>query len=180
MSGPVATEQPSEPRSSTRRWRPRLPFWRAAGVVVALGFLALAAERGLTWRDLEHRGDDRRAATGAASDEVVGLISISGDTSDRAFEALLDGATASFRDELKSQAERLQSELSANDVRATGEVVSAAVTKIDDDSATVIVAARGTVQNAQTPEPEPRNYRLEVELDRVGDRWLVSKLEFVA
>jgi hypothetical protein len=44
----------------------------------------------------------------------------------------------------------------------------------------VIVAAAGTVENSGTNAAEPRNYRLRVDLQKDGDRWLVSGLEFVA
>jgi hypothetical protein len=42
------------------------------------------------------------------------------------------------------------------------------------------VAATGTVSNARTAGPENRDYRVRVEMRKVGGRWLVAGLEFVA
>ena len=68
----------------------------------------------------------------------------------------------------------------SNEVVATGEVVSSGVVEVEDDSAVVVVAARGTVDNRNSAAPEPRSYRLEVRLEQVDDTWLVSSLRFVA
>jgi len=150
----------------------------AAVVVVAL--VGFAGERGLAWQDQRQQVADEKAAAAAATAEVEGLIDVSGATSDQDLEKLLDGATAEFRSELEAQAGSLRKALVKNEVTATGDVVSAGVVKLEDGRATVIVAAAGTVQNKQTAEAEPRNYRLRVDLQQDDDRWLVSGLEFVA
>lgn len=153
---------------------------RIVMLAVAIALLILAGERAYTWKSVHDRQENRDHALSAAKAEVLGLISMSSETSDVNIAALLDGATAEFREELQSQAGRLGGELRQNEVDASGEIVSAAVSTFDDDKATVIVAARGTVSNKQTSQPEPRNYRLEVNVVSKGDRWLVSGLEFVA
>ncbi|KRB76252.1 hypothetical protein ASE01_14700 [Nocardioides sp. Root190] len=155
--------------------------WRAAAVgLVIVALLAVAAERGLAWRDQRDRGADEKAVVAAAQAEVEGLIDISGSTSEDDMARLLDGATADFRKELESQADRLRKALADNAVEATGEAVSSGVVRLDGDRATVIVAAVGTVTNKQTEAPEPRNYRLKVDLLKTDDAWLVSGLEFVS
>ena len=148
--------------------------------VVVVALVALAGERGLEWQDQRQRVADEKAAAAAATSEVEGLIDISGSTSKDDVEKLLDGATAEFRSELEDQADRLRKALTKNKVTATGDIVSAGVVKLEDGRATVIVAATGTVENTQTAEAEPRNYRLRVDLQQDDDRWLVSGLEFVA
>ncbi|RHW23619.1 hypothetical protein D0Z08_28760 [Nocardioides immobilis] len=147
-------------------------------VVVAL--LAVAGHRALAWQDERQRATDEKDAAAAATAEVEGLIEVSGATSEQDLDKLLDGATAEFRTELEAQADRLRKALSKNKVTATGDVVSAGVVNLEDGRATVIVAAVGTVENDQTAEAEPRNYRLRVDLQQDDDRWLVSGLEFVA
>ena len=146
-------------------------------VVVAL--LVVAGNRGLAWQDERQRAADEKDAAAAATTEVEGLIEVSGATSEQDLDKLLDGATAEFRAELEAQADRLRKALSKNKVTATGDVISTGVVKLDDGRATVIVAAAGTVENDQTVEAEPRNYRLRVDLQQDDDRWLVSGLEFV-
>ena len=51
----------------------------------------------------------------------------------------------------------------------------------DPDSATVIVATDGTVQNKQTgPTPRAEIYRIQLQLVLEKGRWLTSDLQFVS
>ena len=168
---------------SAMRQRFAMLHGRVSWVVFALVVVALlvvAGERGLAWQEEREHLSDEKAAAAAASAEVLGLIEVSGATSEQDLKELLDGATAEFRTELEAQADRLRKALSKNKVTATGDVVSTGVVKLEDGRATVIVAAAGTVENKQTAQAEPRNYRLRVDLQQDDDRWLVSGLEFVA
>lgn len=151
-------------------------------VVVTLAVVALLGvngERGLTWQ--EHR--DQRAAAEAAAEvaaaQVEKLITVSGAAAEESVDSLLDGATGDFRAELEAQADRLRGALTDDKVATTGEVVSTGVVTAGEDRVTVLVAATGSVRNKHTDDPEPRNYRLSVDLEKVDDRWLVSGLEFV-
>ena len=58
-------------------------------------------------------------------------------------------------------------------------MLRAGVVSMDDDSARVIVVADSSVTNVNAPDPQPRHYRLPLDLVRSGDRWLTSDLEFV-
>ncbi len=155
--------------------------WRGGVVaLVAVAFLGAAGERGLAWQDQRQHLEDERAAAAAASTEIEGLIDLSSAGLDKDVKKLLDGATADFRSELEAQAESLSQAVTKNEVTASGDVVSTGVVTLANGRATVIVAAAGTVKNKQSAEAEPRNYRLRVDLQYDGDRWLVSGLEFVA
>lgn len=148
--------------------------------LVIVGLLVVAGDRALSWHHQRQQVSDEKDAAAAAANEVERLITISASTSKDDIEKLLDGATADFRTELEDQADRLRKALTQNKVTATGEVVSAGVVELEDGRATVIIAAEGTVKNQQSKDAEPRSYRLRVDLQRYGDRWLVSGLEFVA
>jgi Mce-associated membrane protein len=41
------------------------------------------------------------------------------------------------------------------------------------------VVADSTVSNLNTKSPQPRHYRLQLDLVRQGSRWLTSDLQFV-
>jgi hypothetical protein len=155
--------------------------WREGFVALAaITLLVIAGERALAWQDEHQRADDEKNAAAAATAEVEGLIDVSGRTSKEDIAKLLDGATASFRSDLEAQADRLRKAIAKSKVTATGQVLSTGVVKLEDGRATVIVAASGTVKNTQTADPEPRNYRMRVDLQQHDNRWLVSGLEFVS
>ena len=58
-------------------------------------------------------------------------------------------------------------------------MLSVGVVSADADSARTIVVADSDVQNVATREPQPRHYRLQLDLARQGDRWLLTDLQFV-
>jgi len=149
-------------------------------VVVAIALLTFAGQRAWSWQSQISDQGQRDAAISAASAEVARLISVSATDSDAAIAELLAGATASFREDLQKQATQLQQALVANKVDADGTTVSAGIGRFVDDQATVFVAATGTVSNAGATAPQNRDYRVKVEMQKVGDRWLVAGLEFVA
>jgi Mce-associated membrane protein len=163
-----------EPRARTAR-RPLT----IATVVVLLALLALGIWNAVEWRQATARVDDGAAAVAAAEAEVTALTSVSAQTRDADIEKLLAGATAGFRDEFEKQTDAFRKALASAKVTSTGRAVSAGLVDLDGDRARVLVAATGTVANDRTTRPEPRNYRLAVDMQKKADRWLVSGLEFV-
>ena len=62
-----------------------------------------------------------------------------------------------------------------------GRVVWTGVVSLDQDSATVLAATTGTVANVSTGnQPVARNFRLQIQLVKVGGRWLTSDLQWVS
>lgn len=154
-------------------------------ISVALGFLAAAGLAAGVWQGLDwHRDRDtlhqRQAAIDAASAEVTHLISVSGSASTADLAQLRAGATSAFAAELAAEASNLTAQLRAHDVVARGSVTSAGVGQSAADHSTVFIAASGTVSNTSSSSAQTRLYRFKVDMQRVGDQWLVSGLEFVA
>lgn len=161
----------------------RAEFGPIPVILLAVALIALAAfgiDRALTLRDNSSADDSRTAALVAARSEVVTLLSISPSTSSSDIARLLDGATSSFRADFKSRADALQKAVKDAKVTSKGSVASSGISTLTGDKAVVLIAASGTVENLNTTKPEARNYRLRVSLDKVGGRWLVSGMDFVA
>jgi Mce-associated membrane protein len=156
------------------------PLWQLIALgAVLIALVAGAVLSGLDWRRTRAAERDGHDAVAAARAEVLALTTVSAATTEDDIDRLLAGATSGFRDELERQTDAFREALVSADVTSTGEVVSAGLTALEDGTATVLVAASGTVANAKAKQPEPRNYRMRVDLTKVRDRWLVSGLEFV-
>ncbi|NED52539.1 hypothetical protein G3I24_16760 [Micromonospora aurantiaca] len=80
---------------------------------------------------------------------------------------------------MSSQAKTLIDQLTQTGAKSTLTDVTAAVVSIDGDSAEVMVSLDGVVTNPKVKDGVPRKYRYLMDLDRVGDRWLVSDMEMV-
>ncbi len=124
----------------------------------------------------ERYGEALRAAEATA----VALVNIDYRDPDASFDAVRGTSTGTFLEQYDASAGSLVDLVTQFESVLSGEVVSSAVSSIDADDATVLVATDGTVSNAQTGEDaQARNFRILVRLVREDDRWLTNDLEFV-
>jgi Mce-associated membrane protein len=115
----------------------------------------------------------------AARQQAVNFTTLDYQHLDRDLGRVLDGATGEFRSQFEAGTKDLSELVTANEAVSEGEVLEAGIVSDDTDSARVLVVADSTVTNAADPEPQKRHYRLQMDLVRDGDRWLVSDLQFV-
>ncbi len=152
------------------------------GLAVVLVGLLVAI--GLVWSS---RGDvdaglstAQREVAAAARAEAVAFLTVDHEDMDAVVDAVLAGATGDFAEQYAAQRDTLVSEAERTEATSTGEVVALGVGDLDDDSATVLVAANSTVTNSGTgAEGQVRYYRLRLDLVREDGRWLTSAVEFV-
>lgn len=174
----AATPQSAEPRNTHRRWYRGTVVSGVLGVVAAV-LLGFGVLQFLEVRS-GYQADDRRAeAVRVANQVVTTLTSVSQDTAKQDIERLLRDATGPFRDQFARQAELFRSVVTTSRVSSAGQVVEAGVSSMDDETAVVLVAATATVKNKEAPKGQRRVYRMQVTLQRDGDRWLAANLELV-
>lgn len=138
-------------------------------VAVSVPQLSTAADR-----------DDRRVAVlAAARQQAVNFTTLDYRALDRDLDRVLSGSTGEFRKQFEAGTKDLTELVTKNRAVSEGEVLEAGIVTSDDDSARVLVVADSTVTNAGTEKPDKRHYRIQMDLVREGNRWLVSDLEFV-
>lgn len=160
----------------------RAGSWLAGLLVVALVGLLVAIGLVLT-----SRGTVDEALTAAQQDvgaaaraEAVAFLTVDHRDMGPLVDRVLAGATGEFAEQYASQRRQLERETLRTEATSTAEVVALGVGDLDEDSATVLVAANSRVTNTSTDrEGEVRYYRLRLELVREDDRWLTSTLQFV-
>ena len=117
----------------------------------------------------------------SASKEADAFVNIRYDDAQASIDAVLAGATGAFRDQYAKSTDGVIKVLQDNESIMTGEVLWTGVVAQDPDSATVIVATSGTVQNKQTEnKPVARYFRLQLQLVYEKGKWLTGDLQFVA
>jgi Mce-associated membrane protein len=156
------------------------PGWLAAGLAVLV--LALLVAGGLLlpqWLEARAEEDRYDDVLRAATAEVVAFTTLDYRDIEPSVERVLDGATGDFKEQFESSRPQLEQLSRENESVSEGRVLEAGVVSMDDDSATVVVVADSRVTNVNAPEPQPRHYRLQLDLVLQGDRWLTSDLQFV-
>jgi Mce-associated membrane protein len=158
----------------------RAPVVLVTVLVVLLVLLAAGALLGaVKLRDARQRDDARAAAVAAARQEALNLTSIDGKDIDADLRRVQDGATGGFAKDFADRAKDLKSVLTENAVLAEGHVIDAALVRGDLDTATVLVVVDSTVKNKAAPSGRQNTYRMQLDLERHGSRWLTSALQFV-
>jgi Mce-associated membrane protein len=169
----------------TRAPRARLNLWLTAA---ALLLLAVAVVGGvLTWqaKAQDDRTSSQQEAYGqvmaAARQEAEAFINIRYDDAQRSMDAVAQGATGKFKEQYASSTDGMETVLKQNKSVMQGRVVWTGVVSLDQDSATVLAATTGSVANVSTKsQPVARNFRLQIQLVKVGGRWLTSDLQWVS
>ena len=153
-------------------------------VGLAVALVALLVAIGLVVTSRDSVDDDltsaQREVAEAARVEALAFLTVDHTDMDPLIDAVLAGATGDFAEQYESQRDTLTSEAIRTEATSTGEVVALGVGDLDDDSATVLVAANSTVTNTSTGDKgQVRYYRLRLDLVREGERWLTSNVQFV-
>lgn len=161
----------------------RLPRLARADLVLGVVLLALVVTGGVLaprWaqaREVEDRHDKVLAAARA---EALAFTTLDHRTVGEDTERVLAGATGAFARQFRASVDQVTELATENESVSKGKVLSAGVVSADDDSARVVVVADSTVSNVNTETPQPRHYRIQMDLVLQGGSWLVSDLQFVS
>ncbi|MDT7612273.1 MAG: Mce-associated rane protein [Pseudonocardiales bacterium] len=167
---------------ATPRQRRRPSRWTMLVAGLSVLVVALWVAGGLLFA--HNRGASQLAAQRqgvvAAAQKVAGdLTSISSSNAQAQIQSLTNESTGGFRDQISTYAQALQAILQQSGAGSQGTVSAAGIERMDANTASVLVAVTATVSNTKLPNAQPVNYRLGVQLQREGDRWLASDVTFV-
>jgi Mce-associated membrane protein len=172
---PETTAEPVEPARRNPPGRKLLPA--GLGLLV----VALATASALLWADgraAAATARDRADVLAAARQEAVNLTSQDYHTADADLGRMADGATGQLRDDLDQRAGPAKQVVVQNKAVARGVAVEAGLVVLNGDQATALVAVDSTVSSGSAAAAS-RRYRFQLDLTRVGGRWLVSNLTAV-
>ncbi|MCP2291902.1 hypothetical protein [Nocardia amikacinitolerans] len=125
--------------------------------------------------------EDRRAEyLQAARQAVLNLTTIRADSAKEDIERILATASGKFKNEFDGRVDPFMEVVKQAKVVSTGEVVEAALVRDDEESAIVLIAAKQTLTNAGSAEPQTRFYRFRITVTRTDSGLSASNVEFVA
>jgi Mce-associated membrane protein len=176
----IADETPesTEPEKKPKR---RIPWARvfAFGVLPALALLLAMSAGYLKWVDSSVRDNDvaRMESTQAAKDSTIALLSYKPDTVEQQLGAARDLLTGDFRDSYTSLTHDVVIPgAKQKQISAVATVPAVASVSAKPDHAVVLVFVNQTVVVGQDA-PTDTASSVRVTLDKVGNRWLISKFD---
>lgn len=172
--------------SASQRSRGARAVVRALPLVLVLVLPLLLAGGLWWWQSAQLRGvqDDRaedRAAVNAATALTLAWASVDYREVDEYISSVQEGATGPFHEQFGNAEPFLRRTLVDNESVQVPTIPpgGAALLERRGSEARVIVAMDAQVSNKRTERPQARQYRLQVQLDKAGEEWLVSGLEFI-
>jgi Mce-associated membrane protein len=180
----VESEADAPAGAEPARRRLRRPS-RFAVLVTALStaVIVLAGAGVLLFQHVSAVGElatQRPAVLDAARKVATDLTSISAEDAPQRITSLTNETTGGFRSKLSTYGTVIQAVMRLSNAGSQGTVNDLAIERIDDNSASVLVAATAEVSSNRTQAPRHVSYRMVVQLRHDGDRWLVSDVSFVA
>jgi Mce-associated membrane protein len=188
--GAAGTTPSSERRSARRRTaredrdddgggagataRPSLPLVPVLAVLLVL----LLAGAGFLWvtrpGTSSVRTDDYVDVLQAARSEVVDMTSFDYLTLDDDIVQIKRVTTGDLQKEAVDQLDSRRKQITDSQATVNTEVVGAGVTSADTSHATVLLVIQSTQKSSASEQAEVLRYRIRVELDKKGGRWLLS------
>jgi Mce-associated membrane protein len=161
---------------------PRAAPYTLAGVLVVLAAVTLAFTVRLVIVDRQVGADEnrRQVVLQAARQQALNFTTIGYKTVDHDIDRVIAGATGDFKASYQQNRDTIKETVTKNRSTSKGEVLDSGLVSIDADSAVALVVADASVTNVAYKKPTLRNYRMRLDLAKVGNRWLVSDIEFVS
>jgi Mce-associated membrane protein len=175
-AGEMADDDARTDEGRDRRSRLSLPLVPTLAVLLVL----LLAAAGYLWFTRPEaspvRADHYVEALQAARSGIVDFTSFDHLTLDDDIEQLRRVATGDLREESVAELESRREEIVQAEAVVSTEVVGAGVTRADGDEATALLVIQSTQESNVSPQAQVVKYRIEVELQKVDGRWLLSTI----
>ncbi len=110
---------------------------------------------------------------------AVSLTSLSPQSADSDVQRILDESTGQFLDDFAKMRSDFTKVVQNSNVTEQGTVNSAGLESINGTTAQVLVAATSKVTNSAGAQQDPRSFRLIIYVEKIGDTYKASKVEFV-
>jgi Mce-associated membrane protein len=158
----------------SHRWIRASIRWAAGAVFVA--FVAVAGYE--SWLLFQQHQNNLASgqALSAARKYAVTLTSTDPNAIDQNFTDILSGATGDFKDTYTKASSRLRKMLIDNKVATQGTVIDSAVKSATTNKVEILLFVRQSVTNSASPEPRTDITAVTMTMEKVGDRWLASKV----
>lgn len=155
---------------------------RLAAVIGLILVIALSALVG--WLAVRtHRAtqlDERQSQiVQAARQGALNLTTIDWQRADADVQRILDSATGEFYDDFAKRSAPFIKVVKEAKSTSSGSIVEAGLESESGDAAQVLVAVAVKTANVGAPAQDPREWRMRISVQKVGDAMKVSNVEFV-
>lgn len=176
-----ADEHATSDRAATRSLK--LPSH--VGLALTVGAAAIVGVAGLgAWEGYRTYGarqaqTQRSQLVESARQGALNLTTIDHTRVDADVKRILDSATGSFYDDFEKRSGPFIDVVKKVQSKSVGTITGAGLESQDGDHGQVLVAISVKTSTADAPDQDPRNWRMRISVQKVGDSMKVSDVQFV-
>jgi Mce-associated membrane protein len=161
--------------------KPMAALWRATLFGLAVVVVLAGLVGWLGFRDYQsHQAQAQRSQfLQVARQGALNLTTIDWQHADADVHRILDGATGEFYDDFAKRSQPFIEVLKQAQAKTVGTITEAGLESETTDSAQALVALSVQTSNAGEPEPVPREWRMRINVQKVGGQVKVSNVGFV-
>ena len=160
----------------------RLTALRWVTALVAAVFVAVSGLAGWlvygAYKE-EKTSELRSMFLAAGRQGALNLTTISYTQADADVQRVLASSTGQFLDEFSKRAPAFIDVVKHAQAKTTGNITEAGIESFNENSARVLVAVSVNTSNLGVAEQQPRNWRMRIDVTKVGDSAKVSNVGFV-
>jgi Mce-associated membrane protein len=182
VDGDAATDQPDGEAEQPVSDAPARPPKRSALTAALLIVATLAGLVGwLSFRAYEsHQAEQqRRMYLKVGRQGALDLTTVNYTRVDADVTRILDDSTGAFHDAFQQRAQPFIDVVRKAQSSSVGTVSEAGLESATGQEAQVLVAVQVTTSIAGAPEPQPRGWRMRINVQKIGDNVKISNVAFV-
>ena len=150
-----------------------------AGLIAVLVLGALGGWLGYQAYQTHRAQQQRDLMLQAGRQAALNLTSIDYAEADTDVQRIVDSATGTFRDDFQKRAHAFVDVITHTQSQSQGTITEGGLESDDNNKAQVLVAVSVKTTIAGTPQPQPRAWRMRINVQRVGNDIKVSNVVFV-
>lgn len=171
----VAVDQPERKMARTNGVR----FALIVGLLVTAAMTTVGGWFGWQTYQSHQRTAMRELLVATARQGAVNLTSIDYNNADADVKRILDSATGKFYDEFSQRSKAFIDVVRQAQSKSEGKVTAAGIESSGASDARVLVAVTVTTSNVAAQQQPTRNWRMRIDVQKIGSDAKVSNVEFV-
>jgi Mce-associated membrane protein len=169
----------SEGAASARGFMSTVRLAAVVGLVMLVSLTGLVGWLGWRGYQAQQAAQQRELLVQIARQGALNLTTIDWQHADTDVRRILDTATGPFYDDFSSRSQPFIEVVKKAQSKSVGTVTAAGLESQSGDEAQVLVALSVKSSNLGDAEQEPRNWRMRISVQRLGDQVKVSNVAFV-
>jgi Mce-associated membrane protein len=149
------------------------------GLAVVIALTVLVGWLGVRVYQCHQAAAQRSQFLQVAKQGALNLTTLDWQHADADVHRILDGATAEFYDDFAKRSQPFIDVLKQAQAKTVGTISEAGLASETADRAQALVAVSVQTSNAGVPEQVPREWRMRIDVRKVGDQVKVSNVGFV-